>query len=606
MVTTRKSLTSFEVDYDFYSFPLGYGSAQGRVRISNNVASWDNGVITVTENKTSIKPTIYSSLKDASDRQQPLKPIDSSEYVPLATITVTNIQEPNRNSSLYNPGQIPLDSTINLSTTGGIQNINFAPLKIQRIYIGFKDYLGRVNNVYNDTVVFPNVSSYQNIKIGNSDLYFGYVGAVEGKPKSISKDELLVLGGTAGNIAILNDGQTKTFTLYGRLFAVDTFDPITITSISEDTGLKGDFRTSDNTLIFNGKAEAGSKVEVFLDNKSIGIAYANAQGNWVHNYSQVKLPDKSYTLTAAETNVFGEIKTAVPTTLEIDTDYDIELDFSDPSVIDNLTLQNQIKKAAEYWEGIILNDIPDVKDSNVGDPKKGGLIDDLKIKFVIGTVDNKGGVLAFASMYDSKRVSLPRNSVDPLTGQPLSSFNYLPSSALIVIDSADLSDIMNTNFGLQTLQHEIAHAIGFNSQTFADKGLVKNVGGNHYGFTAKGNNALLAYHALGGKLSHTSVPLEDKPNPGHWNEWLFPDGQGEYRSFPSPPIAGQDELMTTSTPRGSGDAILSKLTLGAFQDLGFSVDLNKGADLKINQGGTVIDIFKGTLPYINPLFDINY
>ena len=291
MVTTRKSLTSFEVDYDFYSFPLGYGSAQSRVRISNNVASWDNGVITVTENTTSIKPTIYSSLKDGSDRQQPLKPIDSSEYVPLATITVTNIQEPNRNSSLYNPGQIPLDSTIDLSVTGGIQNINFASLKIQRIYIGFKDYLGRVNNVYNDTVVFPNVSSYQNIKIGNSDLYFGYVGAVEGKPKSISKDELLVLGGTAGNTAILDDGQTKTFTLYGRLFAVDTFDPITITSISEDTGLKRDFRTSDNTLIFNGKAEAGSKVEVFLDNKSIGIAYANAQGNWLHTAVRMHMED---------------------------------------------------------------------------------------------------------------------------------------------------------------------------------------------------------------------------------------------------------------------------------------------------------------------------
>jgi hypothetical protein len=430
MAQNRKSIVPFEVDYNFDSFPLGYGSGQGKVKIlSKSSASWPNGLITVTENTASIKPTIYSSFREGNDRLQPNKPIDSSEYFPLATITVTNNQEPDGTLFLYNPGQIPLDSTINLAIKGGTQNINFAPLKRQRIYIGFKDFPeNRENNINKDTVVFPNVGPYQNLQIINpqtrSAFSFGYVGAVQGGPKQITKDALLVPGGKAGNTAELNDGQTKTFTLYGRLFAVDIFDPIKIVSISEDTGIKGDFRTNDTTLIFNGTAEAGSKVEVFLDNKSIGIAYANDRGNWLHNYSQVRLPDGKYILTAAETNLFGEVKTTIPSQLEIDTDYDIDLDFSDPSVANNpkvQELQAQIRKAATYWEDIIENDIPDVND-----PAVGGWIDDLKIKFTVGNGDGRrGGSLAQTNTIPKRVAPEYIRLRDPLTGQPPST-NYLP------------------------------------------------------------------------------------------------------------------------------------------------------------------------------------
>jgi hypothetical protein len=150
---------------------------------------------------------------------------------------------------------------------------------------------------------------------------------------------------------------------------------------------------------------------------------------------------------------------------------------------------------------------------------------------------------------------------------------------------------------LQTLQHEIAHAIGFNSETIARKNLVttKTIPEGHYGFLGK--KALEEYHKLGGKPEHKSVPLEDEPNPGapHWNEWLFPDSREENRYFG---VIGVDELMTTANPPGK-DAILSKLTLAAFEDLGIDVDYTKAGNINVFSGSYIP-------PLSNPLFGIDY
>ena len=564
-----------------------------------------------------IKPPIYSSFKEGNDRSQPLKKIDSSEYFPLATLTVTNQAEIEANKPLYNISGLGLNSLINVSRKG--QTLEFVPLKADRTDIGFVDFRDTHENDKNkDSVTFPTaLRSYQNLQIKNSrtgrpersPFYFGYVGAVEGGPKSITKDQLLVLG--KKNRDNLDDGETKTYTLYGRLFVVDKPDSIKITSISEDTGYPKilnpkpkkntessnpspdkDFRTSDNTLIFNGTAEPASKVEVFLDNKSIGIVYADDKGKWSHDYSQVKLPDGKYELTAEETNLFGQVKTTTPQPLEIDTHYNIELDFTDLSMAGKQELQKQIKKAADYWEGIILNDIPDVKDDKVG------FVDDLKITFRIVEKDGKGGMLAETNTIPKgKNPKKPEEYIrlrdpvrDPLTGQ-LQSASYLPYHTIIELDIADFSDEIIGTYELQTLKHEIAHAIGFNSETFDKKKLIKkDIGENKYGFT--GTKALHAYHhLLGGTAQHSSVPLEDDTGlrPSHWNEWLFPDSGG------IPFVSGIDELMTTSSPRRDY-VFLSKLTLGAFQDLGFDVDPNKGTYNQVYQGS----------PFTNPLFYMNY
>ena len=562
-----------------------------------------------------IKPPIYSSFKEGNDRSQPLKKIDSSEYFPLATLTVTNQAEIEANKPLYNISGLGLNSLINVSRKG--QTLEFVPLKADRTDIGFVDFRDTHENDKNkDSVTFPTaLRSYQNLQIKNSrtgrpersPFYFGYVGAVEGGPKSITKDQLLVLG--KKNRDNLDDGETKEYTLYGRLFAVDVFDPIKITSISEDTGIKGDFRTSDNTLSFKGTAEPGSKVEVFIDNKSIGIVDANDKGNWFYYRSQFELPDGKYILTAAETNLFGQVKTTTPKLLEIDTHYNIDLDFTDPSIADKKNLKDAILQAAYYWEGIILNDIPDVED-----PAVGGFVDDLKIEFRVVEIkvrdkdgkerkDGKGNILAQTNTIPKGKTTENHDEYirlrdpvrDPLTGE-LQSASYLPYHAIIEIDSADFDEITNTTYGLQTLKHEIAHAIGFNSETFDKKKLIKkDIGNNRYGFT--GTKALHTYKTtLGGKATHSSVPLEDDSGltPSHWNEWLFPDSSEDWVLF------GTDELMTTSSPDGEDDVFLSQLTLRAFEDLGFDVGLHKGAATPVYQGSWLRN------PPSNPLFEIPY
>jgi hypothetical protein len=241
----RKSLIPFEVDYNFSSFTHGYSSSSAKVERSNNTASWENGAITVTEETTfSIQPTIYPSFKEGTTTLQSL---DGSEYFPFATITVTNNQEPN-GIPYYNLARISFDSTITLSIKGASQPIDFAPLTIQRLAIGFDDFpQNREKDKNKDIVAFPQPSRYLNLQIINpqtgrperSPFYFGYVGAVEGTPRSITGDELLLPGGRAGASAELNDGQTKTFTLYGRIFT-DESQILTNNAIKQYVNRRGE------------------------------------------------------------------------------------------------------------------------------------------------------------------------------------------------------------------------------------------------------------------------------------------------------------------------------------------------------------------------------
>jgi hypothetical protein len=216
----NKSLTPFDVVDHSNSFS---GASKNVNILSDNSASWENGAITITQNRAPFNPTVYSSFADGNDELQPQKKIDGSEYVPIVTITLTNKQELDRNKSFIDP-QIPLNSKIKLSIKGGSQQIDFEPLDMQRIYIGFKDFPEYKENDKNkDTVVFDGLISYQTLNIINpitrrpepSPFYFSYAGAVEGKAQSVTKDQLLIGN---KNQAYHDDGETKTYTLYGRIF----------------------------------------------------------------------------------------------------------------------------------------------------------------------------------------------------------------------------------------------------------------------------------------------------------------------------------------------------------------------------------------------------
>jgi Bacterial Ig-like domain/RTX calcium-binding nonapeptide repeat (4 copies) len=68
-----------------------------------------------------------------------------------------------------------------------------------------------------------------------------------------------------------------------------------IVSFSNDTGVKGDGITSDNTLTLTGTAAANAKVAVFDGAKQIGTATANSSGAW--HYTTTALADGAHNLT---------------------------------------------------------------------------------------------------------------------------------------------------------------------------------------------------------------------------------------------------------------------------------------------------------------------
>jgi Bacterial Ig-like domain len=364
-------------------------------------------------------------------------------------------------------------------------------------------------------------------------------------------------------------------------------------SISEDTDISNDFKTSDNTLVFEGASKVGNEVEGFLRNIasggqfSIGTTTTDKSGRWTIDYSQNPLSDGKYEVFFKATDAKGNVGNASLSELEIDTNYDIEFDFTDASIQNNIPLQSRIREAGKFWEDIIKNDILDENHTTHG------FIDDLKIKFEVQYFDGLGGGLANTGGYERRAGFSGINDYDPITGKVLPNSSFLPSYAVITIDSADVNDILTTDYGLDTLKHEIAHAIGFNSGTFASKGLIDKFTYNPYavpfinqyetyqGF--KGENAVKVYHELGGNPLHRSVPL-DADSPSHWNEWLFPDDSEFVLSgFWSP--FDTDELMTTNPPNDKNDKVyLSKLTLAAFMDLGFTVDWNKADNIQVDPG----------------------
>lgn len=564
---------------------------------------------------------IYENVKDAysndeGNHQLQWKVPKDDELVSLGIVTYTNelISGKNENDfgnsrSIIGGGKLGITLNDPVDVT---QKIRF-PIRIHDQREG------------PETIALKSTNRPFKFLIRGTPIYFDYVGG-----KSISnatgvgtptqyKEADPGLEDLSFNFEV-QDGTTAQIELFGRFYTTkDLLDPVIITSISEDTGVAGDFRTSDNTLFINGTAEPLSEVSVFLDGNKIGTTTTSTTGNWSFDHTGTKLVDGEYELTATATDSTGNsASTNQAQPLTIDTTYDIELDFSDDSISGDKALQDRIKDAASFWENIIKNDIPDVYDSTVGDSKKGGLIDDLRITFQVKKLDNVGGSLARAYAFKTRSPNTSGGK-DPLTGQLLSSFDHLPYHAVITIDEDDYNldpNIIDKDKFLQTLQHEIAHAIGFNSKTFAKKGFVKTInqgGRTYYGLDGtKAPNALKTYKELGGKSSHESVPLEDKDNtPAHWHEWLFPDSS-EISNFDKTLVKVRggnndfDGLMTSATPPDD-KAVLSKLTLGAMEDLGFEVDYGQAGSIRIHpwQIG-VPGVSSGSFLGTNQLFNIKY
>jgi len=90
----------------------------------------------------------------------------------------------------------------------------------------------------------------------------------------------------------------------------DTIAPaLTITAIDADTGVAGDFVTTDGTQVFVGTAPAGQRVTVVLDGVVLGTTVAADGGTWRYDHTATTLPSGQYTLEARATDVAGNTAT---------------------------------------------------------------------------------------------------------------------------------------------------------------------------------------------------------------------------------------------------------------------------------------------------------
>lgn len=105
------------------------------------------------------------------------------------------------------------------------------------------------------------------------------------------------------------------------LFVYDPNAPAApvIAGVTDDSGVLGDGITSDTNLVINGTAQAGMRVELFMNSVLLGATTSDSDGNWSYDHSAVTLADGAYTL-AAET-VFLTLRsaTSVQFNLVVDT-----------------------------------------------------------------------------------------------------------------------------------------------------------------------------------------------------------------------------------------------------------------------------------------------
>jgi hypothetical protein len=85
-------------------------------------------------------------------------------------------------------------------------------------------------------------------------------------------------------------------------YSVDTAPPAipSIDGFAEDTPPTGDNKTTDTTLTLNGKAEAGSTVNLFDGATPLGATTALVGGTWSFNTAALSLGGHSFTATATD------------------------------------------------------------------------------------------------------------------------------------------------------------------------------------------------------------------------------------------------------------------------------------------------------------------
>lgn len=200
--------------------------------------------------------------------------------------------------------------------------------------------------------------------------------------------------------------------------------------------------------------------------------------------------------------------------------------------------QRAFTLAANRWSRVIVGQLPKVVINNE-------VIDGLVIDAWGDRIDGEEGVLAATS---------------PVLLRPsrAGASAFLPVTAQMVFDVADLAAMEANGTLTDVIAHEMGHAIGIGS-LWQYKSLIRNAGGTDPWFM--GQAASRAYALLRAPLQGPAFsPVENSGGSGtrdcHWREAVF-----------------RNELMTGYASLPGNRSPLSTLTVASLHDLGYVVDM---------------------------------
>lgn len=186
--------------------------------------------------------------------------------------------------------------------------------------------------------------------------------------------------------------------------------------------------------------------------------------------------------------------------------------------------------AAARWSEIITADLPDQF-------FQGRTIDDLEIEATAPALDGPGGILGQAGPREFRAGST------------------LPYLGVMQFDSADVASMVAQGTFTAVILHEMGHVLGLGT-LWDFKNLVQGLNTNNP--TYVGANAVREYQTLSGTAA-TSVPVENTGGEGtrggHWRESVF-----------------NTEIMTGFAEAPGVPMPISRMTVGALEDLGYTVD----------------------------------
>ena len=246
-------------------------------------------------------------------------------------------------------------------------------------------------------------------------------------------------------------------------------------------------------------------------------------------------PDETFSVAlSSPVNATLDKATGVGTITNDDTNtattFQITVRFPDNSL--TATQKRVFEAAAARWSEIITGDLPDVAIT-------GRIIDDVEIVASAPFIDGAGGILGQAGPTAFRT-----------TG------SRLPYQGIMEFDSADVATMESNGTFNGVILHEMGHVLGIGS-LWSDKSLVINR--NTPDPLYIGVNGLREYRTLAATPSATGVPVEAGGGPGtalaHWRESVF-----------------RTELMTGYAERPGVAMPISRLSVGALEDLGYLVN----------------------------------